>query len=191
MVFVNFSKAFTSDHHLYGIPSSIVQAIKFIYLQSNSRVRTPDGLTDAFLTLIGVLQGDTLGPLLFIIVLDYILCQSMKDENGLTLIPRKSRRVPGLTVTDLDYADYLALLSDSIEKAQALLRDLETAASAVSLNVNASKTEFMLVNIGDPDPVIDSLDGSALKQVEDFKYFGSYIADSRKDFQTRKGMACL
>ena len=51
-------------------------------------MRTPDGLTftEAFLTLIGVLQGDTLAPLLFIIVLDYFLRQSMKDINILQIV---------------------------------------------------------------------------------------------------------
>ena len=47
----------------------------------------------------------------------------------------------------------------------------------------------MLINIDDPEPAITTLDGKALKQVQDFKYLGSYIADSRKDFNTRKGMA--
>jgi exonuclease III len=197
LVFVDFSKAFDSINreamfhilHLYGIPSPIIQAIRVMYLNSSSRVKTPDGLTDFFQTLIGVLQGDTLAPLLFIIVLDYILRQSMKEDNGLTLIPRRSRRVPGLTLTDLDYADDLALLSDTIAKAQALLHDLETAASTVGLHVNVSKTEYMLINIEDPDPVISSLGGPPLKQVHDFKYLGSYISDSKKDFQTRKGQA--
>ena len=197
LVFVDFSKAFDSINrdamfhilHLYGIPGPIVQAIKVMYLNSSSRVRTPDGLTDFFRTLIGVLQGDTLAPLLFIIVLDYILRQSMKEDYGLTLIPRRTARVPGLVVTDLDFADDLSLLSDSLEKAQSLLRDLETAAAAVGLHVNVSKTEYMLVNIDDPDPVINSIDGSPLRQVEDFKYLGAYIADSKKDFNTRKGQA--
>ena len=42
-----------------------------MYLKSYSRVSTPDGLIDAFITLIGVLQGDTLALLLPIIILDY------------------------------------------------------------------------------------------------------------------------
>jgi exonuclease III len=197
MVFVDFSKAFDSINreamfhilHLYGIPLHIIQAIKLMYLNSNSRVRTADGLTEAFLTLIGVLQGDTLAPLLFIIVLDYILRQSMKEDNGLTVAPRRSSRFPAVKVTDLDFADDLALISDTIEKAQRLLHDLETAASDIGLHVNDLKTEFMLVNIDDPEPAITTLDGKALKQVQDFKYLGSYIADSRKDFNTRKGMA--
>ena len=49
----------------------------------------------------------------------------MKEGNGLTLITRRSRRVLGFTLTDLDYADDVALLSDTIAKAQALLHDLE------------------------------------------------------------------
>ena len=88
-----------------------------------------------------------------------------------------------------DYADDLSLLSDSIDKAQSLLHDLETAAALVGLHVNASKTEFMLVNIDDMDPTISSISGSSLKYVQDFKYLGSYIADCKKDFNTRKGQA--
>jgi len=85
--------------------------------------------------------------------------------------------------------DDLALLSDTISKARALLPDLKAAATTVGLHVNVSKTEFMLVNIEDPDPVISSLGGPPLKQVQDFKYLGSYITDSKKYFQTGKGMA--
>ena len=163
--------------------------MKVMYMNSSSRVRTSDGLTEAFLTLTGVLQGDTLAPLLFIIVLDYILRQSMKEDYGLTLIKRRTARVPGLLVTDLDYADDLSLLSDSLEKAQSLLNELETAAATVGLHVNATKTEFMLINIDEPDPAITTMNGSSLKEVQDFKYLGSYIADSKKDFNTRKGQA--
>jgi len=47
----------------------------------------------------------------------------------------------------------------------------------------------MLVNIDDPEPAITTLGGKALKQVQDFKYLGSYIADSRKDCRQQKGKA--
>ena len=36
---------------------------------------------------------------------------------------------------------------------------------------------------------ICSNDGSQLKEVSDFRYLGSYVADSKKDFLTRKGQA--
>ena len=197
LIFVDFSKAFDSINRealfhilsLYGIPAPLIKAIKLLYDRSTSRVRTSDGLTDLFRTLMGVLQGDTLAPFLFIIVLDYVLRNSMSSDQGLTIIPRKSRRVPAVKVTDLDFADDLALIADTINQAEKLLHDLEHAASSVGLSINSSKTEFMALNIEENDPAIKSINGNSIEQVEDFKYLGSYIANDRKDFNTRKGLA--
>ncbi|KAL5249369.1 hypothetical protein ACHWQZ_G018286 [Mnemiopsis leidyi] len=95
----------------------IIKAIRLLYDTAKSRVQTSDGLTDFFETLIGVLQGDTLAPFLFIIVLDYILRNCMSPDYGLIITPRQSRRIPAVTVTDLDFADDLALLSNTIQEA--------------------------------------------------------------------------
>ena len=200
IVFVDFSKAFDSINRaamfhilsLYGIPPAIIRAIKLLYESSFSRVQTADGLTDFFKTLGGVLQGDTLAPFLFIIVLDYVLRNCMSEENGLTIRPRQSRRVPSVKVTDLDFADDLALLSDTIQQAQKLVRDLEHAAKLTGLSMNASKTEHMAVNIAPEESSLSSVSGDIIERVEDFKYLGSYISESSsKDFNTREGMAWL
>ncbi|KAL5270988.1 hypothetical protein ACHWQZ_G001587 [Mnemiopsis leidyi] len=197
IVFVDFSKAFDSINRdalfhilsLYGIPAPIIKAIRLLYDSAKSRVQTSDGLTEFFETLIGVLQGDTLAPFLFIIVLDYILRNCMSPDYGLTITPRQSRRIPAVTVTDLDFADDLALLSNTIQEAQSLLNNLEVAAEKVGLSMNSSKTEFMTINIDSDKASIKSKGGHSLEHVDDFKYLGSYIADSKQDFNTRKGMA--
>ena len=70
-------------------------------------------LYDWFNLFVGVLQGDTLAPYLFIIVLDYVMRQATEgkeEELGLTLKKRQSRRIGAQSVTDLDFADDLALL---------------------------------------------------------------------------------
>ena len=41
----------------------------------------------------------------------------------------------------------------------------------------------------DTDILIKTLNNTTLKKVEDYKYLGSYISSSQKDFATRKGMA--
>ncbi len=164
LIFVDFSKAFDSINRdtlfhilgLYGLPKRIIAAIKLLYDKSYSRVKTIDGISNTFRTLVGVLQGDTLAPFLFVVVLDYVLRNSMSLENGLTLIPRKSRRVPSIQVTDLDFADDLALLSGTIKNAENLLHSLEKAANFVGISLNAQKTESMTININD-DTVISSL----------------------------------
>ena len=86
-----------------------------------------------FLILAGIMQGDTLAPYLFIIVLDYTLTKAMdgREHLGFTLAPRRSRRHPAKTITDLDYADDIAVLSDCMKDAQELLCQLETATPEV------------------------------------------------------------
>ena len=81
---------------------------------------TPDGETDLFEITAGVLQGDTLAPFLFIIVLDYALRKAIdrkEEELGFTLQPRKSRRHPKQVLTNLDFADDFSVLSDEIAQA--------------------------------------------------------------------------
>ena len=48
--------------------------------------------------------------------------------------------------TDLDYEDDIALLFHQINNAKILLQTLETTAHKVSLTLNSTKTECMLLN---------------------------------------------
>jgi len=109
---------------------AIINAIRCVYINAKSFVSTHDGDTEAFAVNTGVLQGDTLAPFLFIIVLDYVLRQAMcNSELGVTLRPRQGSRSPAETaeyLTDLDYADDIALMSETIMNAQVLIQKLES-----------------------------------------------------------------
>ena len=78
ILFVDFSKAFDSIHRgkmeqillAYGLPKETVTAIMMLYKNMKVKVRSPNGDTDYFDIVAGVLQGDTLTPSLFIICLD-------------------------------------------------------------------------------------------------------------------------
>ena len=61
----------------YGIPKETVAAITTLYKNTKVKVRSPDGDTEYFDIVAGVLQGDTLAPYLFIICLDYVLRTSI------------------------------------------------------------------------------------------------------------------
>lgn len=121
ITFVDFKKAFDSINReimfktlaAYGIPQSVVDAIAIIYDNARAKVLSPNGETDWFNLFVGVLQDETLVPYLFIIVLDYVMRQATEgkeEELGLTLKKRQSRRIGAQSVTDLDFADDLALL---------------------------------------------------------------------------------
>ena len=113
MTFIDFKKAFDTIHRgkmlrilkAYGIPPNLLRAIEKMYSNTKAKIVTPDGETEMFEITAGVLQGDTLAPFLFIIVLDYALRKAIsgKDEElGFTIPPRKSRRHPKQVLTDLE-----------------------------------------------------------------------------------------
>ena len=70
-----------------GNPSQIVKGIKGLHIDTMVQVVTKDGKTNFFPIVAGVLQGDTLVPYLFIIILDYVMRIAVaKDDNfGITL----------------------------------------------------------------------------------------------------------
>ena len=83
--FVEFIKAFDSIHRgkieqillAYGIPKETDASITILYRNTKVKVRSPDGDTEYFDIVAGVLQGDTLTSYLFIICLDYVLRKSI------------------------------------------------------------------------------------------------------------------
>ena len=168
----------------YGLPKETVAAMTILYRNTQVKVRLPDGDTEYFDIVTGVLQGDPLAPSLFIICLDYVLRISIDKirENGFELTKKRSRRHPAKTITDANYADDIAILANTPNQAEALLHNLERAATGTGLHVNAHKTEYMCYNqTGD----ITTLDGTPLKLVDKFTYLGSSVSSTEKDIDTR------
>ena len=192
LIFVDFTKAFDSIHRgkmeqillAYGIPKETVAAITILYRNTKVKVRSPDGDTEYFDIVAGVLQGDMLAPYLFIICLDYVLRTSIDKirENGFELTKKRSRRYPATTITDADYADDTAILANTPDQAETLLHNLERAAASICLYVNAHKTEYMCYNQTED---ISTLEGTPLKLVDKFTYLGSSVESTEKDIETR------
>ena len=174
----------------YGVPEKLVTAIAATYSQTWAKVRTPDGDTETFQILAGVLQGDTLAPFLFIVALDYALrcaIDGREEELGFTLVKRASRRIPAKMVTDLDFADDISLISDTVEQACILLTEVERHCKRIGLGLNAKKTKVMPQNVDDPS--VTTLDGTLLEVVQDFKYLGAWIASTQRDIKVRRARA--
>ena len=155
LLFVDFSKAFDSIHRekiesillAYGLSKETHAAIMMLK-KLERKVCSPDGDTDYFDIVAGVLQGDTLAPYLFINCLNYVPRTSidkMKD-NGFNLGREIRWRYPAQTITDADYADDIALLANTPALAKSQLHSLERAAAGIGLHVNAEKMEYMCFN---------------------------------------------
>ena len=74
-----------------------------------------------------------------------------------------------------------------MEQAQLLLQRLEIAGEAIGLHINCKEKEYMMFNQANTE--LKSQGGELLKQVEDFKYLGSWIADSKRDMEVRIRLA--
>ena len=196
LVFIDFRKAFDSINRntmfeillAYGVPPPLVEAIRDMYVNTSATVLTPEGETDTFSIDTGVLQGDPLAPFLFILTLDYAMRKAVEPNDGLTLKRRQSTRHPATVLPDLDFADDICLLEDTLSTAQDFLHRVETAVQDIGLFLNASKTKFMHINPPDESCQLVTNDGLSIDLVNDFKYLGSYT-NTAHDVKCRIGQA--
>ena len=172
----------------YGIPKVVVNAIQVLYKDSNSAVMVDGSISEPFQVTTGVLQGDVLAPFLFIILVDYLLMKSTSGiDAGIVTYPRRSSRYPAKMLNDLDFADDIALLESSIDRAQSQLTRTANAAADLGLVISAPKTEYMTANCN-AQPALEVY-GSTINHVTDFKYLGSKMGSSVGDLKRRKALA--
>ena len=180
VVFVDYCKAFDSVDRMaipvvlrhYGVPDPVVVDEMQLYHGSTAAVSTRFGLTETVDTTCGVLQGDALSPHLFILLVDYILRQSLVDEDGFALKPANGRRHPAVTLTALAYADDVAITSDSASGAECTLRRLQFHSEAIGLKLNAAKTKVLHVGYeSDPKPIL-TLDETTIDVCDIYSYLG-------------------
>ena len=129
------------------------------------------------------MQGDTLAPFLFVIVLDFVLHRA---SSTFGIATHEDTNIPRLT--DLDFADDIALFDNSVPSATRHVESLEVEASRVGLRINYMKTKAKAVNIGDLQDNLEVRDNQ-IEIVDDFKYLGSTILSSMTHFLQRHAVA--
>ena len=168
ILFVKFSKAFDTIHRgkmeqillAYGLPKETVAAIMMLYRNMKVKVCSPDGDTDYFDIVVGVLLGDTI--------------DKVKD-NGFKLTKERSRRYPIHTITDTDYANDIVLLANTPAQVETLLHSLEQEAADIGLHVNTHKMEYMCFNQRSD---IFTLNSSSLKLVDKFTFLRTSVSST-------------
>ena len=103
-------------------------------------------------------------------------------ENSFQLRRKRSRRYLTKTITNVDYADNIAILANTPNLTETLLHSLEQAAAGIGLHVNVHKTEYMCFN---QTGNISTLDGTSLKLVDKFTYRESSVLSTEKDIDMR------
>lgn len=193
--FVDFKKAFDSVHRdtlwrilrVYGIPPRYVSIFKNLYLNSSCAVKTETGNTDFFQILTGVRQGCILSPFLFLLAVDFVMTKAMSRPSfGISWID-------AARLTDLDFADDIALLAEERKILQKMTTALGEHASKVGLRISEEKTNVMQdCNTPLPALVPITIGQQLLTNVNRFTYLGSMLqndGDSEADVTSRIGKA--
>ena len=188
LCFVDFEKAFDSISRgtmgkimrHYGIPEVFVRVILNMHEGTSCKVMVDGCLTDPFEVKSGVLQGGILSPLLFVLVVDYVM-KKVKAETDAGIIWGENGKL-----MDLDYADDIVLVCNGPEEIQRVLDCLVNEGRKVGLVINNRKTEIINMNVENAQDCL--VEGIAIKQVDKFKYLGTYLARDgslRLEFEER------
>jgi Reverse transcriptase (RNA-dependent DNA polymerase) len=142
-----------------------------MYYRAKAKVKYS---SDQFTNFIGVLQGDTLAPYLFVIVVAYVMRVALADQSlGLKITNKVGTsarvKIPAKYTTDLDFADDIMLISDDAINSQKQLDSVDIMARKVGLKIKRAKTEIMMVRNW-TSPIELRVSTSTIKLVKHFKY---------------------
>ena len=131
-----------------------------------------------------------LAPYLFIIKVDYCMRLALKKHQdiGFTLTPARSRRVKVKKVSDTEFADDIALVTDTVKEAEDLMREVERVSMSVGLRLNETRTKYLVENIQEPEEIV-CVDVKPIELVDDFLYLGVKIRNTEEDLAERKKKA--
>ncbi len=177
--FVDFQKAYdTVPRHLLwarlrqaGVAGSCIAAVQALYANVPMCVRTPDGCSDTFQSLLGLKQGCPLSPTLFGMYVDNLAEAVMYGQGADLPVLGDGECVPPLM-----YADDLALLSTTAEGLQRQLAVLGGYSGAWGLTVNVQKTKVVVFE-GSGRRAASAgeaftYEGQSLDTADEFRYLG-------------------
>lgn len=146
-------------------PPKLLNLIKAYYHRTRTRVRCYGQDSSFFNVSSGVRQGCALSPTLFNYAIDWIMEQALPGYLGV-VVGRNFH------LTDLDYADDIAVLGESYRDIQTVLNRIQEKAAAIGMRINASKTKILSAGIPQAERSSVTLNGETLEETDSFKYLG-------------------
>ena len=158
----------------YNIGGKFLTILKDIYFENKVHIKLPLGLTEHFVTKVGVKQGCVLSPQIFNLFLNKIpdLFDSECDPVYVNDRP----------LNVIMWADDLFLVSKSVSGLTKCIDRTSQHCHQMGLSVNTTKTQIMILN--NRGLKLDSaahsfyIDGKRLKVVGEYKYLGFILKPS-------------
>jgi len=169
----------------HGIPDDVITIIKNLYDDGQRAVKWSGVIGEWFIVITGIRQGCILYPLLFALVMDWIIRTAL---NGLDV---GIKWIYGSRLCDLDYADDIVLIDSTHERMQKMTAAVENRGKKVGLYMNEDKCKVMISNDW-KDNTETKIGSKDIDVIEEFCYLGSCVLNNSscdKDCQTRIGKA--
>ena len=176
VVFIDFTKAFDLINRklvtekleeTLGKSTPWTRIISSILRWNKVRISDNLSLSEPILQSNGLLQGDPLSSLLFILAAEEIMRITQREG-----------------VVSYAYADDIAIGAEDITKLQKTISDMEEWCLKHNFEINVSKTEMMVFRNGGKAPAKAELfiQENKLKIASDFKYLGITLQTTAKCF---------
>ena len=192
--FIDFAAAFDSVHRASmwnvlrkcGVPTLITDIITSMYSRANSCVCTKNGCSAPFPISTWVRQGCVLSPLLFNLVLSWILTKSFSPADGVTCSQVD-------WIQELSYTDDIVILQPDSASCQDLLDRISEKAEMLGLKIKPAKTKVIYFHLNQqPNLTVHS---KPIEVTEFFTYLGSGIpsrhTSAKDEISARIGKASI
>ena len=186
MIFIDFTKAFDSIKldKLWSIldktplNKNYINLLKSVYDGSQASIKTDLGNSRFVNIKKGVKQGDMLSAILFCVALAAVILKTEVTCNT-------GFSIGGHIISNLSYADDIALTNTSSTNLQFFVNELATNAKEIGLEINLTKTECMTTD-KDQAPLNLTIYDKPIKQVTEFIYLGHKLTANNNHEATLK-----
>ena len=152
-----------------GVPHELSVLVRQLYTDTRSAVRLASSLSEEFSIETGAKQGCVIAPDLFNCVIDHLMRRLLSLNLGIQLREYQ--------LTDLDYADDIAIFSPSACVLQEALTILQEEANLAGVQISWPKTKLMAITSKPTNHLPLKICNKEVVFVDSFTYLGSLITN--------------
>ena len=172
-IFINYENCFDKIDRSFlwqkllteNVSCKLVRAIKSMYNTVKSCVKYKSSFSSFFESNIGLKQGDSSSPLLFMLFVNDVVENINSDLENIFSVNE-------LKLFLILFADDQVLFATSPDTLQSLLSDLETYCQLLDLKINTNKTKAMIFEKGRRTHFDFYIYRTLIETVDQFKYLG-------------------
>lgn len=163
------------------VSKELIEVIRSVYETVRARIQIAGQRSEEFRMNRGIKQGDSLSPLLFVVLMDKIVRRTKDKGNHLNMVVGYRDLIP-IKMMSLLYADDVVLMANSRDKMQKLVDIWTGEIENMKMEVNTNKTKVMIINEKQGSQNIGGIKckGEILERVTTYEYLGSVITDDGK-----------